>query len=491
MDNNNNLTVECVNDFGVGAPILLSLPPLNNPTYTGPTLDGQTVTISSSNGTSFVTVLTGAGAFPMTAVVGSTTGSAIQDKQKVVVSYNKLARIEYLNFASQEAQTLNGSMASTLNNNGFVYNTWLPIHLQPPDLILDGTAYNADGTINLANSTGLVGAQVPYTSRYIKVTFNGVVMIENVDFILTVNAVSGPAALQRNTSVNGASRIPDGGQVLVSYFYNEAFDVATEFPAFVPLLASQIAIFKHAAADVLVKAMVANPVDVTMTVVLAPGISADVIDSTIRTTIDTVLDSAETKLYQSELVAQVQSITGVQSVELPLVKCAKADGSYDIAYIIPTGTLWTPLASDPAFSGLHVPANSYITTQQVLQDSTIPSGGPADVYVGLLYQGQSYARTLSIADFISNAATPAVSSQNGSFYIIGTSDKLPNGTLIGANYAQKVIITIPADTNSPAIKSYFVTYQVFGETSASDILLSSTEYVVPGRITINYIASGS
>jgi len=31
-----------------------------------------------------------------------------------------------------------------------------------------------------------------------------------------------------------------------------------------------------------------------------------------------------------------------------------------------------------------------------------------------------------------------------------------------------------------------VTYQVFGEGGASDITMSSTEYLVPGKITVNY-----
>ena len=480
----NVLTVQGVNNFGTGAPLVINnIPPANAAAF----LNGQSVTVATSTGTALTATYNNAD-FPPTTVTGTITGSAIQNQQQVVVSYNKFVLHENLSFALQEAQTLNGSVANALNNQGFVHNTWLPITY--------GTAYVnplgnvTNGTV-LVMDADLIAAAVPYTSRYIKVTFNGVVMLENVDYILTVNSVSGLAAIQRNTAVNGASRIADGGQVLVSYFYTEAFDVATEYPAFVELLAAQIATFKAAAASVLVKAMVANPVDVTMTVTLAPGVSADVIDPTIRTTIDTVLDNAEMTLYQSEIVAQVQAITGVQSVGLPLIKCAKSDGSYDIAFVIPTGTLWTPLAQDPQFSGVAVPSHSYITTNAILPDSTIPSGGPADAFVGFLYQGQEYARTLSVQDFLNNAATPAVSSQNGSFYIIGTNDEISATRPLPASYAQKIIITIPADTATPAIKSYFVTYQVFGETTASDIALSSTEYITPGRITINYIASGS
>ena len=55
------------------------------------------------------------------------------------------------------------------------------------------------------------------------------------------------------------------------------------------------------------------------------------------------------------------------------------------------------------------------------------------------------------------------------------------------SYAQKVIVTIPANVPNPGNLSYFCTYQVFGETGASDITVSSTEYLAPGVITINYV----
>ena len=346
------LTVTCPNDFGVGAPVVLS--GLTTATF----LNGQTVVAATSTGTAFTATYSHAD-YPAAADTGTATGSALVDGTSYVVAYNKFVLSENLSFASGEAQTLNGSIANTLDNQGFVYNTWLPFtygtaFVNPVEDTVDGTS--------LVSDTDLIAALVPYDGRYIKVTFDGDVMLENVDFILAVDPVSGAAAIRRNTATNGTSRIADGGQVLVSYFYNEAFIVATKFPSFVPLLANKIATFKHAAADVVVKAMVANPVDVTMTVILRPGITADTLDPQIRTAIDQVLDTAETTLYQSELVGKVQAITGVQSVELPLVKCAKSDGSYDIGVVIPTGTAWTPLRQDPAFSALPVPGNSFITT---------------------------------------------------------------------------------------------------------------------------------
>ena len=255
----------------------------------------------------------------------------------------------------------------------------------------------------------------------------------------------------------------------------------------------------------------ANPIDITLTVTLKPGISASTLDPDIRTAIDQVLDNASGTLYQSSIVSQVQAVQGVQSVAIPLVKCAKSDGSYDIAFVIPTGTAWIPLSSDPAFAPLagvvtstgtinYIPKNSFITANAVLPDSTIPSGGPFNDFIGLLYQGQAYGRTNSAYGFLTNATTPQTSSGNGSFYIIGSGDQLvvPNYNSTGQDYtvslindAQKVIITVPLDVTSPSLKSYFVTYIVEGESSAKDITLSSTEYFSAGRITVNYLTSGS
>ena len=583
----NVVTVTVNNEFSAGSQVSFSN--IADPTF-GPLLNGTgPYTVATATSTQFTFTLIQPNV-PFTVTTGTVTGSAIQTGQQVVVSYNKFVLYERLTFISNEQQILNGTLPNTLDNDGFVRNTWLPqsyttgnmvfpVTQQGYDLILDGWngLFGADGGLDIVGSatydpSGLVGAQVPYTSRYIKVTyFNGVsnvVMKENIDFTLTVDPNSGAATIARILT----GHIPDGGTVSVSYFVTETFTVSTQYPTFVETLANTIAQTQSAAADVLIKAMVANPVDITLTVTLNANTSPETVDPIIRTAINIVLDNSQTTLYQSELVSQIQAITGVKSVEIPLIKCAKSDASYDIGIIIPTGTSWTPLSSDPAFAGMTVPANSWISTNAVLPDSTIPSGGDPTAIVDFLYEGQVFQRQSSVTNFLSNAVVvphlavnPGVTvSTPGSFYIVGTSDTIfttnilatsitnsvltvtcansfnvgqlvalagtnesflngqsvtitsiikdasgnqtgftanfmegnfsnPNDTgTVGLpqSYAQKVILTIPADVPNPGNLSYFCTYQVFNEGGAKDVTVSPTEYLSPGTITINYVTTG-
>lgn len=495
----NVLTVTAPNEFGPLAAVTFSAIP--DPVV-GPILNGQTVIVATATATQF-TATFGTN-FSGTQTTGNVTGSAIQNGQSVVVAYNKFALFERLTLVPDEPQTLNGSLPTTLNHKGFVRNTWLPeshsrqsADALPADvfhsLILDGWdgSFGPDGGLDAVGSSGLVGAGVARVSRYIKVTFNNgvsdVVKRENIDFTLNVDPVSGTATLTR--IVTGS--IPDGGTVKVSYFCTEPFTFSTQFPAFVEVLASQVAQTKHAAADVLVKAMVASPVDITMAVTLNPNASASAIDPVIRTVVNIVLDNATGTLFQSELIRQVQAITGVKSVQVPLIKCAKSDASYDIGVVVPTGTAWIPLAQDPLFANLQLPQNAWISVSPVLPDSTIPSGGEPDAVVDFFYQGQAFRRALSVADFLQNsppAQRLASTSVPGSFYIVGLNDRVNPTVPLPASYQQKVLLVVPQDVVNPGNLSYLCTYQVFNETGAKDVTVSATEFLAPGRITINFVA---
>ena len=460
---------------------------------------------------------------------GFATGSAIQNFEQVVVTYNKFVVYERPTLITGEQQVLTGFIPQPLNNAfSFVGNVWLPesyapgVPTYPPDLYhtltldgWDGLYNSTDGGLDVTGSASasaiivdgntlgystLVGASVPYLNRYIKVTYNdgagNIVMRENIDFTLSQDPTTGAWELTR-ISTGG---IPDGSTVTVSYWATENFTISTEFPAFVQILANKIAITKHAAANVLVKAEVASPVDITMSVTLQQNASPEIVDPQIRTAISIALTNAETQLDQSQLVSQVQAITGVKSIALPLLRCAKSDGSYDIGVVIPTAKPWIPLSQDPAFASVTTPAQSFITTLPVLPDPTIPSGGQPTAIVSFLYQGQIFRRATSVQDFLNNspaAVTLASTAVPGSFYIIGANDPYfvnnsnPAIAALAASYAQKILLVVPQSVANPGLYNYFVTYQVYGASGASDITVSSTEYLTSGNIVINYVTPTS
>ena len=414
-------------------------------------------------------------------------GTAIELGSDILVSYDKYRLTESCNFIT-ETLVISGSAPTKLSKAGFVKNVWLPESHSLTTLSMDG--WNLDPVYYTPNSLCSEGIKKPY--RYIKVTYmspatlTALVMKENQDYTLSVDSMSGEASITRIMT----GRIPqDSTNVDVSYFYTEAFDVTTLYPGYINQVVDSIELMRHAAGDVLVKDMVGNAVDVDMTVEISPNVSADVMDARIRTTIGVILDNAQGRLTQSELIRQVKSLNGVTNVQIPLTKFSKANGAYNVGTVIPTGTPWTKTSLDPLFAGKTVgmPINSWITASSVLIDNTLPSGGLKDSFVGFVYEGEEYTRTFSIGEFGNSGP--------GCFYIIGADDSFMNGELqvyTGIDAVGRVLISLKTDivtkaNYTPAQSSFRATYQVWEDGGTRDIVLSPTEYLKSGRITINYI----
>ena len=376
-----------------------------------------------------------------------------------------------------EVLSINGSIATPLSTSGFVRDSWTPVSHKLRTLIDDPTL-----------------ASIPIRDRYIKVTYDSgsgpEVMKEDVDFILAVDPVTDQATISRYIS-NGTvtSRIADGASVTVTYYVAEMFQVTTQYPQFVQQITQGIDAFRHAAADVMVKAMTENLVDMDLTVQIATGTSPEIADRKIRTVITSAHNKATGQLTQSEIVRQIKALPGILNVQMPFRRMAKADGSYDIGLIIPLGTTWVPMsefkATDPAFSAKTWAARTFITKNPVLRYKTLPSGGNKDAYVGLLYEGEEYTRRFSLSEITQD--------MGASFYIIGINDRFsPTSPVDSTHYGKIILITptpsaIQREIVDPGQLAYRVTYQVFGEAGAHDIPIGPTEFLRPGKITIDYV----
>ena len=392
---------------------------------------------------------------------------AIAQNKDLLVTVDRHRFREVLTLRT-ESVTLTGATPVALSNKGFVRETYSPESHQLLTLLDDADLQT-----------------IARAKRYIKVVYSGTVMVEGKDFVLEVGT-TGVASVSRYVSGGTVlSRIPDGGSVTVTYYTAEVFTVTTRYPQFIQQLAQTVEKHRHTAADVIVKAMTENPVDADFTVELASNASVEVVDPKIRTAFTAACNNASSSLTQAEIVKQLKSIAGVKNVRIPFRRMAKADGAYDIGLIVPTGTSWVPMStfgdSDPMFGARTWDVKTYITKEPVLRYSTLPSGGRKDAYVGMLYEGEAYTRTLSLDEI--RAET------NAAFYVIGTNDGFDSASPVDAAHYGKVILVLPKGStiSDPTEIAFHLTYQVYGEAGASDIPIGPMECLVPGNITVDYV----
>ena len=364
---------------------------------------------------------------------------------------------------------------------------------------IDSYGYPALTDITKLWSNDVDLENITYNNRYLKVIYNGQVLVMNDSYTLTVDPITKRASILLLT----------GGSVVfntttstldVSYFTNEIFTTITGYPGYIAQVANAIEIMRHAAADVVVKGMIKNPVDITMTVELSPAAAVQALDSSIRTAIGVALDNAQGRLTQSEIIRQIKSIAGVTNIQIPLTRFAKGDGAYIVGQVLPVGTAWTAIPTLPYFSNYALPASAFITSSPVLTDSTLPSGGLTDAFAGLLYEGDSYTRCLSLQELVAKSSSLHASGSKataGNFYIFGANDPAdPSGLYAGcvavdfSTYFSTSVTQGGMSAFSPFSPTYLafrVTYEVWNETGFKDLVLSPTEYLTSGIITIDYI----
>lgn len=403
-----------------------------------------------------------------------TPSSSIPLESQVIVAYKQRRLRENVTLQT-ESITLPATDPVTLSSVGALRGVGIPV---------------SHGLNALTGDPGL-SAVAPFDKRYIKVfSKDGITGIETVfqegvDFSLSTTA---DGATQIRRFVAGTytpSSIPADTPIQVSYYATETFALSFTHPQFLTQLRNVIDLMRHGGADTLAKSMIPAYVDLSMSVTLenAPTALPSVVDPKIRTAISLAVSMASKRLSQSDVVRIVRAIPGVSRVRVPLTRMARQDGTYVLGEIIPTGTPWASASTlNLPASKFQVKPSAWVTSEPVLSSSTIPSGGLPYAFVGLLYEGESFRRCLSLEDFAA-ATDPA-------FYLIGINDRLDEASPVAPQHYGKVLINVPGSTSSPSLLPYRVTYQVFGEASAQDIEVSPLEYLLPGQITIAYEIEG-
>jgi hypothetical protein len=413
-----------------------------------------------------------------------TATSTIPLDREVVVTYNRYKLYERIVPVIDAEVTLVGTAPTVLPDSGILLDVWTPWS--------HGHTLLSDGSDQYFEPIPGARPIVPWGGRYIRVLVSDGVTkrlaVEGRDYILTNDAASGRVSLARasvtssgsgSTSTTG-SIIGDGDTVLVSYYRLESFTFTTQYPSYVATVSQRIQDVRHAAADILVKTMMGNAVDITMTIELDAAASPEIVDPKVRTVIGMVLDQASGRLSQAEVIRQIKAIRGVRSIVVPLTRFAKADGAYEVGSLIPAGTPWQLASTVPNWSTFGFSDHVFVTTNPVLQFPTLPSGGLPDASISLTYEGEMLKRARSMRDMAAY--------DSPTFYIIGTNDYFgsPSNPIEYKHY-RKVIIAPKATITNPTGYPFRVTYQIFGEGGAQDLTLSPTEYVKPGKILIEYV----
>ena len=413
------------------------------------------------------------GSYSIKRVSGS--GIPANSSDSVIVAFNRYLFRERLTLVTDEVLTLSKVSQTSTALPGAILNTWLP------------ASHNLRGLLDDPTLVGILESK-----RYFKIVYTDpttqqdAVAVEGKDFTLTqgVNGSVGITIPVSGSSTVGA--LADAPTVKVSYYVAEMFTILSQCPSALLQTQQRIEVSRHACADALVKTMQENSVDIAMTVELLPDADPSTADPKIRTAISVAFSKSNTYLAQADIIEGVNRVQGVRSIRLPLTTMSKSDGSYAIGALLPTGTPWSLVSSllDPVFAGRSWSPRAYITSKKVLTYSTAPSGGTQDSYVGLLHEGTGYRRCMSLSEF--QKAT------DDAFYIVGVNDRYDSLTSISPDHYGKILVnTVPdvdtrSDLPNPGSRPYRVTYQIFGEVGAHDIPTTPIEYVVPGKITINY-----
>lgn len=289
-------------------------------------------------------------------------------------------------------------------------------------------------------------------------------------------------------------RIPDGGVVLASYQHGENFTVTytvNQVPGQVQLAVDAR---RHVTADVLAKAAVPWSVDLSMTVVLAQGVSRARVDARIQSALAAMFDGLRLgdPLRQSDVIAQVESVSGVSYVVVPLTVMSLAGGTtvlrdpvrsavqYIAAWSSPTVSVW--LLTD-ALTAIPLNAGGFAEDfRSVTQD---------DVALALVDESPD-------VNLVRGAGRAYIIGAGG-IDIPGVSD---DATLQGLGYLTEAeVITARADVtrgrilvstaagDTPTSYTYTATYVVGEDTRVYDMDPGPAEYLrlnPDGGLTITY-----
>ena len=319
------------------------------------------------------------------------------------------------------------------------------------------------------------------------------------DFTIIDEVGETPLTLKFTTG----SRIHEGDTVLVDYQYDENFVVEYETNSLVGVVQDSLDEMRHITADILSKEMPEVGVDISGTVVLHDNQVPSTVDSLIRTALGRkfgALVSGE-PVRQSDVIAVIESVTGVSYCVVPLTKMVKTDGSMIIQERVYTD-------QDADFFKVDTSVGSWCTNlvdvfllKNPLESGTLNSGGQINDSVSVTINETQMIRYLDPPNM---AGIPLRDAPNGMFIIGNDGLNIPgysDDVTLKAAYpfasdaeiathrkeitACRILVALASGT-TPLDQVFDATYVVYGDSGVKNIEPGRIEYLVLGNLNFVY-----
>lgn len=377
-------------------------------------------------------------------------GGGISEGETVYVTYRIEIPVQFTTIARLVAVTPSSSIGD--GDTVLVsYNAGVPrgrpVLVEDEEIVLVGTEF-----VELERKGVIEGTvEVLDPSAASPNTFTA-----GIDYVLELGGDDTATQIRR---LEGGS-IVDGATVEVTYRTNERFTIVYTNNDLIRVTQEVIDDTRHVAADVLVKGALDAEVDLEITVVPVRGVNRLNLISNIRTAISRHFTSLDLRagVYQADIIAVIEAVTGVDHTVVPFLKMARAEGSIVLReeHRFPEWSLYSSVPVVPSPGNV---APSYRSQAGTLEFTTTAGGGSPYLPRGV-YEDDSPLTVVDSIDEVKGAYGRAYIAADGS------------------------IVISPID-EQPDNHTYTVTYQVGLETGVNDIRLTSLETATLGTIAVS------
>lgn len=308
---------------------------------------------------------------------------------------------------------------------------------------------------------------------------------ENPDYSIVDGDQRNALSIVRTTG----SDIVSGQTLLIDYSHAPNFTVRYATNLIVSSVQQQLDTMRHATANVLAKAAIDTPVDISITVVSERGAKPSTVDSKIRNALSGYFGKARLSnpVRPSDIIAVVEDVQGVSYVITPISRMGRSSGSLVLREAIgPSYRLIPEWSNGSNLAWL-------MTTR--LDSSTTDGGGSNLEYRGVFRNDDPM--TLLVVGPETVASAPYQS------YIIGNQGiEIPSftdNTTLSLEYntdskriaarsdlsGDRILVSLPVG-ESPSANAFYCTYIVQGDVGVKEVNPGKAEFLSVGDIQITY-----